>query len=125
MNNRFPKNVLQNLRLSFLTSKTLLDNGGASFVKDIDFTQPFEAENEKLCFDFLLERFAAHLTQTKSDDYYRDQIAKLTEGRQISSLSEYNKLNMYRLHLDERNVLQKNTEHLKKARFTNLNLFIT
>ena len=33
MNNRFPKEVMAKLRLSFLTSQTLLDNGGVSFVE--------------------------------------------------------------------------------------------
>ena len=38
MNNRFPKDVLKKLRLSFLTSKTLLDNGGSAFLNDKDFS---------------------------------------------------------------------------------------
>ena len=32
MNNRFPKEILRKLRLTFLSSKTLLENGGISFI---------------------------------------------------------------------------------------------
>ena len=72
MNNRFPKEVLQKLRLSFLTSQTLLDRGGSSFVEGKDFNEPLDLQNEQFVFNFLLERFEGHLSQTKSDDYYSE-----------------------------------------------------
>ena len=62
------------------------------------------------------------MNKLKSEEFYHDKISKLTE-QQIEKVTDYNKLNMYRLHLDERDVLQKNLNYLTKARQNNLNKF--
>ena len=39
MNDRFSRETLRKLRLQFMTSKMLLDNGGKRFLDDKDFTE--------------------------------------------------------------------------------------
>ena len=78
MNDRFPVDVLKRMRLSFLTSKTLLDNGGVSFLDDKDFSEPLDMHNESMVLNFLENRFEANLNQLKSEEFYRDKIAKIT-----------------------------------------------
>ena len=53
MSDRFPKDVLRRMRLSFLTSKTLLDNGGSGYLDDKDFSEPLDLHNESMVLDFL------------------------------------------------------------------------
>ena len=61
LNNRFPKEVLKRLRLSFLSSQTLLDNGGKAYIDSKDFSEPLDLRNESMVFDFLINRFEGHL----------------------------------------------------------------
>lgn len=45
-NYKFPIEVLKQVRLSFLTSKTLLENGGKSYLDDKDFSEALDQSSE-------------------------------------------------------------------------------
>lgn len=54
-NDRFPIEILKQTRLSFLTSRTLIDNGGRSFLDDKDFSDPISDENEQMTMNFIID----------------------------------------------------------------------
>jgi hypothetical protein len=64
-NNRLPLDVMQQLRLSFLTSQTLIENGGASYLNGKDFREAIDQRSELMAFDFLIENFEKNLDQMK------------------------------------------------------------
>ena len=45
-NFKFPQEVLKQVRLSFLTSRTLIDNGGRSFLDNKDLSEMLDPLNE-------------------------------------------------------------------------------
>lgn len=103
--------------MTFLTSRTLIDNGGVSFVQGKDFSEALEHENERMTFDFIIGSFETHLGNLKPREHYAD---KLSNMPQVSSVSECNQMNLTVLHMDEHDLLTKNLDYLYKAREQNL-----
>ena len=110
--NKFSSDVLRTLRLSFLSSKALIDNGGASFARRQDFKSPVDQESEKLSYDFLLNSLDHARSLLKSEDHYRQAAANI----EIKSLSDFNTKNVLIMQADEAHVLDKNLSYLTKAR---------
>ena len=105
---------MRQTRLSFVTSRTLMENGGADFLADKDFTKAIDVENERLSFDFIIESFERSLNNLKKREFYEEKIGN--NATQITSISEFNLMNLNVLHLDEHDLLTKNLEYLYKAR---------
>ena len=106
--------------MTFLTSRTLIDNGGKRFVDDKDFSQPFDFENERMTLDFIIDSFEQSLGYLKSRETYHDRLNNIS---QVSSIAEYNQMNLNVLHLDEYDLLKKNLDYLVRARQDNLGKF--
>ena len=53
-NKKFPEEILRSARLSFFTSQTLLENGGANFLEGKDFRTPIDEMSEGMALDFLI-----------------------------------------------------------------------
>lgn len=54
--NRFEQSLMHRLRLSFLTSKTIMDYGGtAKFNEEVDFKASFDEFNESCSLQFLID----------------------------------------------------------------------
>lgn len=96
---------MRQLRLSFLTSKVLMDIGGSSAVEDSDFKAIIEPNLERMSLDFLIEALEQHMGNLKPEEHYKQIVQN---DRQVASLSEYNQRNIAQLHLDEQIVLEKN-----------------
>ena len=45
--NRFDQDLLARLRLGFVTSKYLIDNGGSKILENLDFKKEFDPFNEE------------------------------------------------------------------------------
>ena len=115
--NRFDQSLLSRLRLSFLTSQTIRDIGGTSSVKALDFKSDFDEFNETCSLQFMLDSVERDLTEVlKPKEVYEAKLNELTQGGSIDSMLKYNLMNVYRLHLDEHAILQKNMEYLTKMR---------
>ena len=63
--------------MSFMTSRTLIDNGGKSFLADKDFSEGLDFGNEQMSFDFIIESFEGHLNNLKNRDVYVDKLANM------------------------------------------------
>ena len=51
---KFEQQIMKNLRLALMTSKTLIDNGGSKFALNHDFSKPLDEMNERMAYDFLI-----------------------------------------------------------------------
>ena len=80
---------------------------------DKDFSEPLSYENEQMTLDFIIESFEKNLNNLKKREVYADQLANL---KQVTSISEYNQMNLTILQMDEYDLLTKNLEYLYKAR---------
>ena len=69
---KFAHEQIKMLRLAFLTSKTLINNGGSSFALNNDFSLPIDETNESMVYNFLLESIEGHLEKYRSTEYYTD-----------------------------------------------------
>ena len=79
--------VLRQIRLSFITSQGLMDNGGSKHLDDKDFSEAIEAQNEEMTFRFIIENFEKQLEHLKARDFYADKLANMP---QVTSIEEYN-----------------------------------
>ena len=80
---------------------------------DKDFSEPLSYENEQMTLDFIIESFEKNLNNLKKREVYADQLANL---KQVTSISEYNQMNLTILQMDEYDLLTKNLEYPYKAR---------
>lgn len=117
---KFPQEVLRQIRLSFLTSRQLIENGGANYVNERDFSSEVDPENERMAHDFMIESFERILNNLKSREHYAD---KLSTAPQVGSISDFNQMNLTVLQLDEHDLLSKNLEFLYKTRSEHLSKF--
>jgi hypothetical protein len=60
------------LRLSFLTSKILMDIGNTAEVENYDFKSMVEPNEERMIHDFLIESLEGHLSNLKPKDHYQN-----------------------------------------------------
>ena len=111
---------MQQTRLSLLTSRTLLDNGGASFLEDKDYSEALDATTESMSYQFLIDSFERKLSHLKKREYYAD---KLENMPQVASISEYNQMNLAILQMDEHDLLTKNLDYLVKTRDESMTKF--
>jgi hypothetical protein len=51
---KFDGSIMQQLRLSFLTSKTLMDIGGSHHIDNHDFKTYLDKNTESMAYDFLI-----------------------------------------------------------------------
>ena len=70
-----------------------------------------------MTLDFIIDHFERNLNNLKGRDVYAERLAKMP---QVTTLSEYNQMNLTILHMDEHDLLTKNIQFLKKARQENL-----
>ena len=110
---KFSSEVLRQIRLTFLTSRCLMNNGGATWLDDKDFNEALDMENERMTFDFLIEGLEKQLNNLKPRDHYQNSLDQMP---QVTSVREMNQMNLNVLHLDEHDVLTKNLSYLYKAR---------
>ena len=68
---------MRQTRLTFMTSRMLMENGGSTFIEDKDFTEALDAENEQMSFDFIIDSFEKNLSNFKSRETYVDQLANM------------------------------------------------
>ena len=69
---------MRQTRLSFLTARILIEKGGAkAFLSDLDFSEPFDAINESMCYQFLIESFERQLSHLKKREFYEDKLQNL------------------------------------------------
>ena len=73
-NSKLPLSVIQQLRLSFLTSQTLINKGGSAFLSDKDFSTPIDEQSERMALDFLIENFEKSLNKMQSEEVYRGRV---------------------------------------------------
>jgi hypothetical protein len=92
--NRFDPFLLERLRLSFLTSKTIRDIGGTEEVKALDFKSEFDQFNEDCSVQFLIDSIDKDLNEhLKPREVYEAKLNELS----IDSMDNYNLMNMYQL----------------------------
>ena len=89
---KFNQDIMRTLRLSFLSSKTLIDNGGASFAMKQDFKSPVDEQSERMSFDFLMQTLEENLNNLKPREHYQ---AVIEDPKQIETVSDYNLRNMH------------------------------
>ena len=53
--------MLQNLRIHFLSARDLLGKSNDYYLNECNFYEPFNEENEKKVFEFLLKNINSHL----------------------------------------------------------------
>lgn len=114
--NRFDQKLLARLRLAFLTSQTIRDVGGTQAIRDTDFSTDFDEFNRECSLQFLIDSIDKDLShKLKPREVYQQKIAELEE-RGIDSLAKFGMLNVHRLHLDEREVLERTLKYLIRER---------
>ena len=118
---RFNQESIRQMRLNFLTSKNVMDftpttqteSGTEHFLEHETFKDPFDPSNEQLTFQFLTKSLESSLSKLKPRDFYLSRIGDLESN--IDSLDSYHLLNVYRLHLDEYDILKGNLDYLSKT----------
>ena len=55
-----------------MTSRSLINGGGAQFLEGKDFSEPLDHDNERMTYDFLIESFEKHLNNLKGRDEYQN-----------------------------------------------------
>lgn len=68
--NKFDNGLMPQLRLSFLTSKILMDIDSTAAVETNDFKSLVEPNMERMIYDFLIESLESHSNNLKSKDHY-------------------------------------------------------
>ncbi|CDW87175.1 set domain protein [Stylonychia lemnae] len=130
---RFNQDQLKQLRLSFFTSRNIIDLGGTDrFIQTAaNFSQGFSEDNEDFSFDYLVKSLQSQYMKLKPLNYYQDQIKEIESrifretsldgdlsakpGVQVdNALEQYNMMNAFRLQADESKILSANIEFLKK-----------
>lgn len=71
---RFDAAIMQQLRLSFLSSKTIIDHGGTQLIEQHDFKSKVDDQSERMAYDFLIENLERHLGNLKSLDHYKNTV---------------------------------------------------
>ena len=92
-----------------------MDFGGTALLKEkVDFQSSFDVFNEECTIQFMIDSINSDLdTVLKPREVYQ---LKIQELGQIDTMNKYNLLNVYRLHINEHDVLKKNLEYLMKLR---------
>jgi hypothetical protein len=91
----------------------MVKGGSKVFNEDIDFKSDFDQFNEECSVQFLIDAIQKNLDHDlKPREVYEQKIAEL----KVDSMSKYNMLNVYRLHLNERDILDQNLSYLLKMR---------
>jgi hypothetical protein len=67
---KFDATIMQQLRLSFLSSKTIMDLGGTHSIEQHDFKSKVDNQSERMAYDFLIENLEKHLGNLKPQDHY-------------------------------------------------------
>jgi len=62
---KFDSGILPQLRLSFLTSKILMDIGSTAAVENHNFKSIVEPNMERMIYDFLIESLESHYSNLK------------------------------------------------------------
>ena len=53
-------------------------NGGAkAFLSEHDFSEPIDAVNESMCYQFLIESFERQLSHLNKREFYEDKLQNL------------------------------------------------
>ena len=97
--NKFDPQILSRLRLSFLTSKTIMDYGGTKKLKEeVDFQSYFDQFNEECSVQFMIDSIENDLNHNlKPKEVYEQQLNEMTEIGQIDSISKVNQMNINRM----------------------------
>ena len=66
-----------------------------------------------MTLDFVIDHFERNLRNLQGRDVYADKLARMP---QVTSLSEYNQMNLNILHMDEHDLLTKNIQFLKNTK---------
>ena len=111
--NKFDPAIMKQLRLSFVSSKAIMDMGGAQQLREADFSKMVDPLSEKMAYEFLIDNVEQHLARIKPEDHYLNITKSET---QITTLHEFNLRNAAQLHLDELAVLEKNLQYLQNMR---------
>jgi hypothetical protein len=84
-----------------------MDFGGTQkIIDEIDFRTPFNEFNENCCLSFLHDVFKKDLTvQLKPRYVYETKLHELCEVGTIDSMTKFNLMNVYRLHINEHDIL--------------------
>ncbi len=62
---KFDSGLMPQLRLSFLTSKILMDIGSTAVLENNDFKSMVEPNMERMIYDFLIESLESHFSNLK------------------------------------------------------------
>ena len=71
---KFDGSIMQQLRLSFITSKTLMDIGGSHHIDNHDFKTYLDKNTESMAYDFLIQSLESNLGDLKPLDHYQNII---------------------------------------------------
>lgn len=116
--NKFEQSLLTRLRLSFLTSRTIMDFGGTEKLsQEVDFKSFFDQFNEDCTLQFMIDSVEQDLKQhLKPKEVYLQRLAELEDLGLVDSVDKLNELNVLRLHINECDIAQKNLDYLIKLR---------
>lgn len=109
--NKFDIELLKFLRIVFLMEEDLNDPSKKANLLNFDFSKKFSDSNERLVLSFCIGIIDKYYEVLKGNDY--DKIIEGDLGK-VESKDEFILKNMYLLENEEKNLLEKNLNFLKK-----------